>query len=57
MALPVYVVESISGADHEQHFVVRCLVEALKLDAVGEGASRRRAEQAAALKLLGQMQV
>lgn len=52
LALPVYVVETISGEAHNQSFAVSCAVEALDLKAIGKGASRRRAEQAAAAELL-----
>ena len=52
LALPVYSVEHVSGEPHEQHFRVRCEVAALAAQAEGEGSSRRRAEQAAAGKLL-----
>lgn len=53
--LPSYSVTSMEGEAHAQTFVVRCDVEGLADPAFGSGASRRRAEQAAAqqaLKLL-----
>ena len=55
-ALPQYSVEAIAGEPHEQTFTVRGLVggehggEALSAE--GHGPSRRRAEQAAAERLL-----
>jgi len=52
LPLPVYQVESVSGEAHDQHFVVSCTVASLDLKAQGEGASRRRAEQAAASVVL-----
>jgi ribonuclease-3 len=52
LALPAYAVESVSGEPHEQRFVVVCEVPALGLRTLGEGTSRRRAEQAAAQGLL-----
>lgn len=52
LALPAYVVESVSGEPHEQRFVVACEVAALGMRTLGEGTSRRRAEQAAAQQLL-----
>ena len=52
LALPAYSVEAVSGEPHAQHFRVRCEVAALAAEAAGEGSSRRRAEQAAAEKLL-----
>lgn len=52
LPLPVYAVETISGEAHNQSFEVSCSVEVLALRAIGKGASRRRAEQAAAAQLL-----
>lgn len=55
--LPSYVVESVSGEAHNQLFNVCCVVDALNLKTVGDGASRRRAEQVAAQLLLEQLAV
>jgi len=55
LPLPVYAVESISGEAHNQLFNVYCVVEALGLKTLGSGASRRRAEQAAAQLLLDEL--
>lgn len=55
LPLPVYAVESITGEAHNQHFLVSCRAESLGLKAEGEGASRRGAEQEAALKVLEQL--
>jgi ribonuclease III len=55
LAIPAYIVESISGKAHDQVFRVSCTTDALGLSAVGEGASRRAAEQAAAKQLLEQI--
>ncbi len=52
VALPVYHVESIGGADHNQTFKVRCDIPNLLSEVFGEGTSRRKAEQAAAAKAL-----
>lgn len=52
LALPEYVLNEIRGKDHEQIFVVTCSVEALKLSKVGEGASRKAAQQSAATLVL-----
>lgn len=52
LPLPAYVVESVSGEPHEQHFAVACEVTSLGLRTRGEGSSRRRAEQGAAQRLL-----
>ncbi len=46
--LPQYDVVSVSGEAHDQTFVVRCTVGGLSEPTEGVGASRRRAEQAAA---------
>jgi len=53
LALPEYTLTGIAGDAHEQSFIVGCAVPSLGLSAAGEGASRRRAEQVAADKLLG----
>ena len=55
LPLPAYTVEGVTGDPHEQHFVVACEVPALGLRTLGEGTSRRRAEQAAAQRLLGSL--
>lgn len=52
LPLPVYVVEGIEGEAHNQVFHIACVVEALQVRASASGASRRRAEQAAAQRVL-----
>jgi ribonuclease-3 len=52
LALPEYRVEQVSGEPHLQHFSVRCEVPELLIATVGEGSSRRRAEQDAAQRVL-----
>jgi ribonuclease-3 len=52
LPLPAYELESVSGEPHEQWFVARCSVDALDVEARGEGSSRRRAEQEAARNVL-----
>ena len=52
LALPVYTLTAVAGDPHLQSFTVSCEVPVLEVSAVGEGASRRRAEQLAAAKLL-----
>ena len=52
LALPVYTLTAVAGDPHVQSFTVRCEVPVFELAAVGEGGSRRRAEQLAAAKLL-----
>jgi ribonuclease-3 len=42
----------VAGDPHVQSFTVSCEVPVFGLAAVGEGGSRRRAEQLAAAKLL-----
>ncbi len=52
LPLPRYTLVSVSGEPHEQSFTVTCAVAHFDVDAVGQGASRRRAEQAAASRVL-----
>ena len=52
MALPQYDVAQILGAAHRQTFEVACRVPQLDLEALGQGVSRRAAEQAAAATML-----
>jgi ribonuclease-3 len=52
LALPVYTLTAAAGDPHAQTFTVTCEVPVVGLAAVGEGGSRRRAEQLAASKLL-----
>ena len=50
--IPVYEVSHISGPQHKQCFYVKCQVALLQEEIEGMGASRRKAEQDAALKIL-----
>jgi ribonuclease III len=50
--LPIYKVEQVHGRDHEQTFTVVCEVEEKHARTLGEGKSRRRAEQEAAAAML-----
>ncbi|OGT20223.1 MAG: ribonuclease III [Gammaproteobacteria bacterium RBG_16_57_12] len=52
MALPNYDTVQIEGEAHNQNFTVSCVVEGLEEPAIGIGASRRKAEQEAALEVL-----
>ncbi len=52
MPLPQYEVVQVLGAAHRQTFEVACTVAQLELRALGQGASRRAAEQAAATAML-----
>lgn len=54
--LPEYRVVSVSGEAHEQSFVVECALATRACSASGAGTSRRRAEQQAAVKLLGMLE-
>lgn len=46
--LPDYVVVSIEGEAHAQSFKVECVINKLNIITIGEGTSRRNAEQQAA---------
>lgn len=47
-ALPQYSIVSVDGEAHEQHFRVECAIPELSIRSLGEGSSRRAAEQEAA---------
>ena len=53
---PEYLLADVSGAEHARSFNVQCKIPAFGLEARGVGTSRRRAEQAAALTALEQLQ-
>ena len=54
--LPLYEIVDTKGADHEREFVVRCVVpKKLPNGVLGEGSSRRKAEQAAAIAALNKL--
>jgi len=55
LPVPAYTVESITGKAHLQLFKVSCAASTLGITAIGEGPSRRSAEQAAAKAMLQQM--
>ncbi len=55
LALPVYTLTAVAGEAHDQVFTVSCECAAFGLATSGEGASRRRAEQQAAERLLAQL--
>ncbi|MEW8330156.1 MAG: ribonuclease III [Candidatus Thiodiazotropha sp.] len=50
--LPGYEIVSINGDPHNQLFTVTCMVSALGKSTSGQGASRRKAEQDAASRML-----
>jgi ribonuclease-3 len=54
-SLPVYKVCDVSGHIHEQVFTSQCELTELNCVTVGTGGSRRKAEQAAASKMLTQL--
>jgi ribonuclease-3 len=55
LALPRYVVVSVSGDAHQQTFLVECESVELGVKAQGSGNSRRVAEQEAAARILAQI--
>lgn len=55
--LPVYTVETVEGPQHNQFFTVKCVIEALSIETIGRGKSRRFAEQHAAYLAVQQIKV
>ena len=55
--LPKYSVIVTSGEAHQQQFRVECAIPKLSICAVGEGSSRRNAEQEAAKTAYEQIQL
>lgn len=55
LGLPEYVLEEAHGAEHARTFVVSCRVAELECEARASGSSRRKAEQAAAARVLATM--
>ncbi|HET7314860.1 ribonuclease III [Salinisphaera sp.] len=53
---PEYEVVRVSGADHAQHFVARCRLTDSGDAVEGEGGGRRKAEQAAAQRMLQRLE-
>ena len=56
LALPQYAVVATHGEAHQQQFQVECLISRLDIRTVGEGATRRSAEQHAARQAYEQLQ-
>jgi len=52
IALPLYEVIDTSGQSHNQQFTVRCTTSEIDSEVITKGTSRRKAEQAAAEKVL-----
>ena len=50
--LPVYEVINITGQSHNQEFTVKCTTSITEEEVITKGTSRRKAEQAAAQKVL-----
>lgn len=50
--VPQYLVLSIEGEQHNQQFLVNCVIDTLSLKTIGSGKSRRKAEQQAAELML-----
>lgn len=57
LPLPEYRVIDTSGDEHDQTFLVECVISCLDVPATGNGTSRRRAEQAAAEQALSRLGV
>jgi ribonuclease-3 len=55
MALPEYAVQNISGKAHNQSFEVSCSIPELDVVTIGNGSTRRDAEQEAAAAMLGKI--
>jgi ribonuclease-3 len=55
LALPVYGLKSVEGQPHDQNFVVECRVAVTPETSEGKGASRKKAEQQAAEKMLAKL--
>jgi ribonuclease-3 len=57
IALPQYQLLDVSGKAHQQTFVISCEVEELSISTQGRAGSRRKAEQLAAQKAIGEIDV
>ena len=52
--LPEYEVVKTEGKSHDQTFTVECRIDAMSISTKGKGSSRKKAEQMAASRALGQ---
>lgn len=52
LSLPNYLVQKVCGKAHNQEFTIYCYVSSLSNPVIGNGSSRRRAEQASAEQVL-----
>ncbi|QLB13588.1 RNAse III [Bisgaardia hudsonensis] len=57
LALPTYTVIDIKGEAHRQTFTVECIVDSFDESFIGIAASRRKAEQMAAEKILEKLEI
>lgn len=57
LELPIYSVVDMKGEAHAQVFTIECAVKDLNIKVSSTGKSRRKAEQAAAKKILSQIDV
>lgn len=55
LPIPTYSIVSVSGKSHDQQFTVECSVAEYKITQQAMGTSRRKAEQAAAKRVLSQL--
>lgn len=55
LALPEYAIEKVTGKAHKQYFEASCTIQSLDLKTLGEGTTRRDAEQEAAAQMLQQI--
>lgn len=56
LPLPIYRIEDVTGKSHSQHFVVACEIDDGNTQCLGEGHSRRQAEQMAAGRMLTELE-
>ena len=56
-SLPVYDVSDISGKAHNQIFSVTCSIDELNIKSSGRAASRRKAEQLAAIEAISKIEL
>ena len=56
LGLPDYAIVTTEGSDHQRVFRVSCRVDALELECVAEGSSRRAAEKQAARAMLEELE-
>ncbi|MDA9832363.1 ribonuclease III [Gammaproteobacteria bacterium] len=54
-ALPVYEIKSLTGSEHNLCFVVTCILKSHNLLTEGSGKSKKSAEEAAAKKMIEQL--